>query len=137
MPECKRKCGKKADEDCKDHCEDCFKKLLLAQDLMNLATGDTNTVMSEHSFARLFKNILFPLFTKEDLQKFNDEKVRNECMNEFARKFEEDHNSIQNLMMNDRIEQYDFDQRSVQDELMRRYIQKYTTNGIMDLNKLI
>ena len=84
---------------------------------MNLATGDTNTFMSEHSFAELFKKALFPVFLKEDLKKFFDgcsgEEVRKECMDEFARKFLEDHNSIQNLHIADRIERYDFDQRTV------------------------
>ena len=74
---------------------------------------------------------------KEDFKKFNAEEVRKECMDEFARKFEEGHNRIQNLQMDDRIDRYNFEQFNVQDELMRRYIQKYTTNGIMDLNQLI
>ena len=40
-PKCKR-CDQVADEDCCDHCKDCFEKLKLAQRTMNLATGDTS-----------------------------------------------------------------------------------------------
>ena len=109
---CKR-CDEEADKKCCDHCEACFKKLLLAQSTMNLATGDTSLFMSEHSFADLFKLVLFPLFEEQGVVEFL--KFQGMAMKEFSNKFNYDHMSIEMLTLVDRVKNYSFNKRSLQD----------------------
>ena len=56
-------CQNNSVKKCAGHCKECFEKLLYAQAMMNLATGDTGNAMTMHNFADLFTNVLFPLFT--------------------------------------------------------------------------
>ena len=91
--------------------------------------------MSAHNFADLFKKILFPLFVEDDREKFSNRNtdqfigegsqnehgairrrrktVRELAMDEFVRKFEDDHKSVQMLDPIDRIKLYRFNNRSV------------------------
>ena len=91
--------------------------------------------MSEHCFADLFKQVLFPLFEDECVQEF----LKNEetAMNQFSSKFEKDHKSIQMLQLADRVKYYNFNRRSVQDEMFTQYMTKYATDGIMTLEQFI
>ena len=58
-------------------------------------------------------------------------------MDEFTRKFDEDHKSVQMLQLADRVKFYNFNERSVQDELFARYVTKYSTNGIMTFENFV
>ena len=104
---------------------------------MNLVTEDVSKVMTEHNFSDLFKRVLFPLFGDENLKQFYKDEVKESCMNEFTRKFDDDHVSIQNLQLVDRVKNYRFNKRSVQDELLAVYIKNYSNNGLMTLQNFV
>ena len=59
--------------------------------IINLTTNGTGDIMTLHNFAELFKQILFPLFVEDDRKKFCTKTVKDEAMDEFVRKFEDDH----------------------------------------------
>ena len=52
-------------------------------------------------------------------------------MEEFSKKFENDHESIEMLPLADRMKSYNFNGRSVQDEMFALYVRGYSTDGIM------
>ena len=58
-------------------------------------------------------------------------------MDEFSRKFDEDHKSVQMLQLADRVKFYNFNERSVQDELFARCVTKYSANGIMTFENFV
>ena len=114
---------------------------------MNLATGDTNPIMSVHAFAKLFKDALFPLFREDELKKFltcdegssNDHKDSEKptAVEAFYIKFSNDHQAVQALEIGDRMEKFKFNNEkvSVQNELFIRYIDRpeYMTKGQTDI----
>ena len=55
-------------------------------------------------------------------------------MEEFSKKFDEDHKSIEMLTLVDRVKTYSFNKRSVQDEIFAQYVIKYSTDGLMTLH---
>ena len=59
--------------------------------IINMTTNDTSDTMTLHNFADLFKQILFPLFVEDDRKKFCTKTVKEDAMNDFVRKFEDDH----------------------------------------------
>lgn len=97
---------------------------------MDLITGDTNNYMTVHVFEEIFKNVLFPLFSETDLNKFID--CADDAFKSWKVKFVQDHKMVQKLDLADRIDQYSFEKRSLLAEIYRQFTSKYMTDGVMD-----